>query len=145
MSDISSKSPLQDLDLVILRQIFFMDSADNTTYLLRGWRESLAVDPRLNFAQRQGFSRTIEKYVLAGEQRGWVLGVESAKRYIGLVEEKRLGGVRWEEGREGLRWLMGFMKKGVEVDHGERWQVQMEKRLRERQYAERTVETLGKL
>ena len=72
-------------------------------------------------------------------------GVESAKRYIGLVEEKRLGGVRWEEGREGLRWLMGFMKKGVEVDHGERWQVQMEKRLRERQYAERTVETLGKL
>ncbi len=118
---------------------------DNTTFLLRGWRESLEIEATLNSAERQEYSRVVENYLLAREQRGWKLGVESAKNYIDLVEEKKLAGVRWEVGRRALRWLMDFMKKGLVVNSEESWQGQMERRLRQRQYAGRTVETYGRM
>ena len=56
---------------------------DNTNYLLRGWRESLAGDNAMSGEQAQAYSLVIEKYLLAGEKRGWVVGVESAKQVIG--------------------------------------------------------------
>ena len=47
---------------------------DNTNYLLRGWRESLAGDNAMSGEQAQAYSLVIEKYLLAGEKRGWVVG-----------------------------------------------------------------------
>ena len=110
--------------------------------IIRGWREELRRDNAVEEAARQGFSVVIEKYLLACEKRGWEPGVESAKGYIELVEEARGGGERWEAGRQALRWLVKYGRDGVAAGEGS-WRGKFERRLRERQYAERTVETYG--
>ena len=94
---------------MIMRLIWFMD---NTTAHIRGWREWLAADNAVAPDRRQAFSGVIEKYLVAAEKRGWVVGVESAKDYIELVEEAQGEGKRWEEGREGLRWLVKYGRRG---------------------------------
>ena len=55
---------------------------DHTNYLLRGWRESLAGDNAMSGEEAQAYSLVIEKCLLAGEKRGWVVGVESATRLL---------------------------------------------------------------
>ena len=116
---------------------------DNTNYLLRGWREALAGDNALRAEEAQEYSGVIEKYLQVGEKRGWVAGVDSAKEYIELVEEVRTEAGRWEAGRAALRWLVRYLRQGTEPVAGGRWRARMEQRLRERQYAGRTVETYG--
>jgi hypothetical protein len=52
----------------------WMDDMDNKRFLLRGWREALALDNAVDSGKAQGFSRVIEKYLLACEKRGWEVG-----------------------------------------------------------------------
>jgi integron integrase len=64
-----------------------------------------------------------------------------------LAEGLRESGGRWEEGWEALRWLVRYMRSQAEAAGrtgavGE-WRSRFERRLREKQYAERTVETYG--
>jgi site-specific recombinase XerD len=113
---------------------------DNTELQIQGWREELARDNAVDEGRKQGYSRVIEKYLLASERRGWGIGVESAKGYIELVEEAREEGARWEEGREALRWLVRY---GQGVTGIGDWRRRFERRMRELQYAERTVVTYG--
>lgn len=122
---------------VILRSIVTMNMADGT---LRGWRDALLADSGIPAEKRQDFSRIIEKYLLAAEKNGWAVGVASMKSYIELAEAALEGGAGWEPGRVALRWLARHMKAPAAVGD---WRARFERRLRERQYAERTVETYG--
>lgn len=122
---------------VILRSIVPMNMAAG---ILRGWRDALQADSGVAPEKRQGFSRVIEKYLLAAEIHGWAVGVESMKGYIELAESALAAGALWEEGREALRWLARHLKAPAATGD---WRGRFERRLRERQYAARTVETYG--
>ncbi len=113
---------------------------DNKVGIVRGWQQALAGDNAVNAEQREAFSRVIERYLLATERQGWAVSVDSAKGYIEMAEAALEPGQRWELGREALRWLVKFERQTPEVQD---WRGRMERRLRERQYAERTVETYG--
>ena len=116
---------------------------DNTKFLLRGWRDALAQDNAVDSGKGQVFSRVIGKYVLASEKRGWETGEETAKDYIELAEGMLPEGGRWEEGREALRWLVRFLREATRRGGEKDWRAAVEHRLREKQYAGRTVETYG--
>ena len=121
-----------------------MDNTGSIITLLRGWSNALAKDITGDAGKRQGFSVIIEKYLMAAEKRGWVVGVESAKDYIDLMEGMLSDGKRWEAGREALRWMINYTREaGRAGGGGGSWRALMEHRLREKQYAERTVETYG--
>ena len=51
---------------------------DNATVIIRGWRECPAGDNAMEEGNRQGYSRVIEKYLMAAEKRGWESRVEAA-------------------------------------------------------------------
>ena len=114
---------------------------DKAAIQIRDWRRSVESDNAVELGKRQVFSRVIERYLLAAEKRGWAVGVESAKGYIELVEEARGEEARWEEGREALRWLVRYGQGGGSGEAEKDWRGRLERRLRELQYAERTVET----
>jgi integron integrase len=122
---------------LIMRLILLMD---NTHMSVRGWREALAHDNAVTSEAKQGFCRVIEHYLITVERLGQAVGVDTAKEYIELGEAMRHAGERWEQGREALRWLMKTALKKPSADD---WRGRMERRLREKQYAERTVETYG--
>jgi integron integrase len=131
-----------DVDIgVLLRRILVMDNKSVEAHGnvgLRGWREALIKDTAVSGGQRQDSFRIIEKYLLAAERQGWVVGTESMKTYIELAESALAVGTRWEVGREALRWLVKQMRATPAMAD---WRGRFERRLRERQYAERTVET----
>jgi hypothetical protein len=56
--DISGGFGLHLTDWVIMRRILLMD---NTTFLLRGWREALAGDHAMSGEKGQAYSLVIEK------------------------------------------------------------------------------------
>jgi len=116
---------------------------DNTKFLLRGWRDALTQDNAVDSGKGQAFSRVIGKFLLASEKRGWEIGEETAKDYIELAEGMLPEGGRWEEGREALRWLVRFLREATRRGGGKDWRAAVEHRLREKQYAGRTVETYG--
>jgi integron integrase len=113
---------------------------DNTAISLRGWRETIASDIAVPAEKREAFSRVIEKYLLAMEQHGWAVSVLTMKHYIEMAESALAEGEQWTLGREALRWLVLYQKQTpAQAD----WRGRFERRLRELQYAERTVETYG--
>ena len=111
---------------------------------------ALREETNLTPGEKLAFSKVIGKFLLAAERRAWVVGVESAKEYLELAEGLREGEGRWEEGRGALRWLVRYVRSQAEAAGttgatGE-WRARLERRLREKQYAERTVETyVGRL
>jgi hypothetical protein len=106
---------------VILRSIVLMD---NKVRIVRGWRAALASDIAVTAEQREAFSRVIEKYLLATEQYGWAVSVDSAKGYIEMAEAALESGQRWDQGREALRWLVKFERQTPEVQD---WRGRMER------------------
>ena len=108
--------------------------------ILRGWRDCLLADSAVSAEKRQDFSCVIEKYLIAAERNGWAVGVESMMGYLELAESALAVDAQWEEGREALRWLARHLKTPAAVGD---WRGRFERRLRERQYAGRTVETYG--
>ena len=120
---------------------------DNMLLNLRGWDVALREETNLTPGEKLAFSKVIGKFLLAAERQAWVVGVESAKEYLELAEGLREGEGRWEEGRGALRWLVRYVRSQAEAAGttgatGE-WRARLERRLREKQYAERTVETYG--
>lgn len=120
-----------------MRLILLMDT---TVVGLRGWREALGRDIAVPTEKRQDFSRIIEKYLVSAERHGWAVAVESMKSYIELAEAALADGASWLAGREALRWLARYLKSSPVAGD---WRALFVRRLRERQYAERTVETYG--
>ena len=122
---------------------------DNAFLNIRGWDLALQGETTLGLEKKKEFSRVIGKYLMAAERRGWVVGVETARDYVELAEGMREADGRWEEGREALRWLVRYVRQKEEeasasvAGSGAGWRGRMERRLREKQYAERTVETYG--
>ena len=116
------------------------NTADTRIVTLRGWREALMRDAAVLAETRQESFRVIERYLLAAEQHGWAVGVESMKSYIDMAEAALAPDTRWEVGRAALRWLVGYLRVVPAVGD---WRARFERRLRELQYAERTVETYG--
>ncbi len=116
---------------------------DNARLNLRGWNVALAGDHGLEPMQKTGFARVIDKFLATVERRGWVVDVDVARDYIEVAEGMLGSGERWEEGRAALRWLVRYMQRMAAGAGEGDWQARMVRRLRELQYAERTVETYG--
>lgn len=126
---------------VLLRRILAMDKMiveAQRNVGLRGWREALSLDAAVPAEKRQDYFCTLEKYLIVAERQGWQVGTESMRTYLELAETALAAGAGWELGREALRWLVKQMRVSPAVAD---WRGRFERRLRERQYAERTVET----
>jgi len=105
-------------------------TADTRIVTLRGWREALMREAAVSAETRQESFRVIERYLLAAEQHGWAVGVESMKSYIDMAEAALAPDTRWEVGRAALRWLVGYLRVVPAVGD---WRARFERRLRELQ------------